>query len=365
MVRRFATGFLAASLLALLILSSACTSAAPAPAPTQAPAAAAKAPEPTKAAAAPAAQQPAAVQPATDWPKQPVTLIVPWAAGGDTDIPMRVVAEFVSKELGQPIVVQNVTGASGTTGTRQARGVKPDGYTLVSVHEHLTVNKGTGLVDYGFEAFDLIANIMFSPEFLMTEASQPWNSLKDVVDDAKKRPNQLTYGMTFGSTAQMFAFLVMHRTGVQFKPVGYDGTAQRMTALLGKQIDLAHSPLSSALEQWKAKRVKVLAFAGEKRDPRLSEVPTFKELGYDLVSGINRGWAAPKGTPKPILLRVEQAIKKATENPDLKKKIVDEMGSEIAFMTGEQYTKFCLDQEKDLLKVIKETGMSVPASPSK
>ena len=364
MVRRVRMVLLVVSGLLLLMVPLACApSAAPPPKATEAPKAAApSAPTTAPAAAKPAAPTAAqpAVEPATDWPKQPITLIVPWAAGGDTDVPMRIIAEFVGKELGQPIVVQNVTGASGTTGTRQAKGAKPDGYTLLSVHEHLTVNKGTGLVDYGFEAFDLIANIMFSPEFLMTEASNPWNDFKELVADAKKRPNEITIGLTFGSTAQMFAFLVMHRADIKLKPVGYDGTAQRMTALLGKQIHLAASPLSSALEQWKANRVKVLAFASETRDPRLPHVATFKEQGYDVVSGLNRGWAAPKGTPRPIIAKVEAAIKRATENPELKKKIVDVLGSEIAFMPSDKYEAFVKAQEAELMKVIKETGMSIP-----
>lgn len=353
MVRRVRMVLLVVSGLLLLMVPLACApSAAPPPKATEPPKAAA----PSAPTTAPAAEKPAA-QPATDWPKQPITLIVPWAAGGDTDVPMRIVAEFVGKELGQPVVVQNVVGASGTTGTRQARGAKPDGYTLLSIHEHVTVNQGTGLVDYGVEAFDPIANIMFSPEFLMTEASNPWNDFKELVADAKKRPNEITIGVTFGSTAQMFAFLVMHRADIKLKPVGYDGTAQRMTALLGKQIHLAASPLSSALEQWKAKKVKVLAFASEKRDPRLPDVATFKEQGYDVVSGLNRGWVAPKGTPRPIIAKVEAAIKKVTENPEFKKKIEDELGSEVVFMPSDKYGTFLDAQKADLLKVIKETGM--------
>lgn len=350
------------SLLAILLVTMAC--GAPAPAPTSAPAKPA-APAPTAAPAAPAATKaPAAApttapatQPATDYPKQPITLIVPWAAGGDTDVPMRIAAEFVGKEIGQPIVVQNVTGAAGVTGTRQAKGARPDGYTLLSIHEHVTVNQGTGLADYGVEAYEPIADMMFSGEFLMTGASKPWNNFKELVEDAKKRPGEISEGMTFGSTAQMFAFMVMHRAGIKLKAVGYDGTAQRMTALLGGQIDLSASPLSSALEQWKAKKVKVLAYASEKRDPHLPDVMTFKEQGFDIVWGLNRGWVAPKGTPLPIILKIEQAIKKASENREYKKKIEDDLGSEVRFMPHDQYGKFLNDQKADLLRIIQETGM--------
>ena len=365
MVRRFANALVGASLLALLILSSACTSSAPAPAPTQASSAAPKAAEPTKAAGAPAAQQPAAptaapaaaVQPATDWPKQPITLIVPWAAGGDTDVPMRIVAEFVGKELGQPVVVQNISGASGVTGTRQAKGAKPDGYTLLSIHDHVHINRWAGMADYDWDAFEPIAFIVSSPEFQMTEASQPWNTMKDVIDDAKKRPGQITAGVTFGSTAQMFVWMIMYYGGVQFKPVGYDGTAQRITAVLGKQIDIGASPLSSALEQYKAKKVKLLGYAQDQRDPRAPDVPTFKEQGLNFNWGTNRGWVAPKGTPLPIILKIEQAIKKVTENPDFRKKIEDELGSKVVFMDHVQYAEYLTKTSAEMKKVIEETGM--------
>ena len=269
MVRNLRTVLSATSLLLVVLASAACSPAAPAPATS--------APVPTKAAAATAQQQPAptaaakqaaptaaaqqaaptaaAVQPAADWPKQPITLVVPWAAGGDTDVPMRVVAEFVGKELGQPVVVQNVSGASGVTGTRQAKGAKPDGYTLLSIHDHVQIARWTGMADFDWDAFEPISFIVSSPEFMMTEASQPWNNMKELIADAKKRPGQITAGVTFGSTAQMHVWMIMYNAGVQFKPVGYDGTAQRITALLGKQIDIGASPLSSALEQYKAKKV--------------------------------------------------------------------------------------------------------------
>jgi tripartite-type tricarboxylate transporter receptor subunit TctC len=361
-------------LLLVVFVAAACSSAAPSPtaapkapeptkaaapaaAPTSAPAAA-----PTAAAAKPAAPTAAAaVQSATDWPQHPITLIVPWAAGGDTDVPMRIVADYVGKELGQPIVVQNVSGASGVTGTRQALGAKPDGYTLLSIHDHVQIARWTGLADFDWDAFEPIAHIVSSPEFMMTEASQPWNNMKDLLADAKKRPGQITAGVTFGSTAQMHVWMIMYYGGVQFKPVGYDGTAQRITAVLGKQIDIGASPLSSALEQYKAKRVKLLGFADEQRDPRAPDVPTYKEQGLNFDWGTNRGWVAPKGTPAPIIAKIEAALKKVCENPDFKAKIEGELGSKVNFMDHVQYAQYLAKTDETMKKVIQETGMKPSA----
>jgi tripartite-type tricarboxylate transporter receptor subunit TctC len=296
-------------------------------------------------------------QPTLNWPTQPITLIVPFAAGGDTDVPMRVIAEFLGKELGQPIVVQNVVGAGGSTGTRQAKGAKPDGYTLVSIHEHAIINQHTGVVDYGPLDLEPVALLVTSPGFLATEVSNPWNDLKSLVDDAKKRPNEITWGVTFGSTAQMWAFLFMSKTGTKFRPVGYEGTAQRITALLGKQIHLGESPLSTAQQQVRAGKLKMLGYAWASRDPRLPDVPTFKEQGIDVIFATSRGWAAPKGTPVEILKKLEGALQKVVSNPEVKKKIEDEQGSIIEFLPREKYIEKLKLQDVDLKKVIQETGM--------
>ncbi len=337
------------------LAAAACGSGAPAT-PTSAPAAAAKAPAGASAAGSTPITA-AAEQPATDYPTKPITLVVPWAAGGDTDVPMRIVAQFVGKELGQPIVVQNVSGASGVTGDRQAKDARPDGYTLLSIHDHVHINHWSGMADFNWDAFEPIAFIMQSPEFMMAEASQPWNNMKDLLADAKKRPGQITAGVTFGSTAQMFVWMIMYYGKVQFKPVGYDGTAQRITALLGKQLDIGASPLSSALEQYKAKKVKLLGYAYDQRDPQAPDVATFKEQGLDFNWGTNRGWVAPKGTPMPVILKVEAAIKKVTENPDLKKKIEDQLGSKVKFMDHVQYAEYFKTTDAQLKKVIEDTGM--------
>ena len=339
------------------LAAAACSSSTPA-APTAAPAKPAATTAPGS--AAPAAAAPtsaAAAQVATDYPTKPITLIVPWAAGGDTDVPMRIVADYVGKELGQPIVVQDISGASGVTGDRQAKDSKPDGYTLLSIHDHVHINHWTGMADFDWDAFEPIAFIMQSPEFMMTEASQPWNNMKELLADAKKRPGQITAGVTFGSTAQMFVWMIMYNGKVQFKPVGYDGTAQRITALLGKQLDIGASPLSSALEQYKAKKVKLLGYAYDQRDPRAPDVATFKEQGLDFNWGTNRGWVAPKGTPMPIILKVEAAIKKVTENPDFKAKIEGQLGSKVKFMDHVQYAEYFKTTDAQLKKVIEDTGM--------
>jgi tripartite-type tricarboxylate transporter receptor subunit TctC len=295
---------------------------------------------------------------ALNWPTQPITLVVPWAAGGDTDVPMRVVAEFVGKELGQPVVVQNVAGASGSTGTRQFKNTaKPDGYTLLSIHEHLFVNQHTGVTDYGALDFEPIALMVTSIEYLMTEVSNPWKNAKELVEDAKKRPNEITVGVTFGSTAQLFGFNVMHKSGAKFRPVGYDGTAQRVTALLGKQIHLGGATFSVANQHVKAGKLRALGYAWTTRDPQMPDVPTLKEQGIDMTHATSRGWVAPKGTDPRILKKIEEAMEKVSKDPAFKKKIVEEQSSTIEFLSREKYIEKLKAQDGEIKKVVQETGM--------
>jgi tripartite-type tricarboxylate transporter receptor subunit TctC len=155
----------------------------------------------------------------------------------------------------------------------------------------------------------------------------------------------------------MFTHLVMSKAGVQFRPVSYEGTAQRVTALLGKQINIGDTPLSTAITHVKAGKLKLLGYAWDKRDPRIADVPTFREQGLDIVWGTSRGWVAPKGTPPEIVKKLETAIQKALQNPELKKKIEDEQGSIITFLNGTDYAAKLRGQETELAKVIKDTGM--------
>jgi tripartite-type tricarboxylate transporter receptor subunit TctC len=264
----------------------------------------------------------------------------------------------MGKELGQPVVVQNVAGASGSTGTRQFKNTaKPDGYTLLSIHEHLYVNQYTGVTDYGPLDFEPIANIVTSVEYLMTQANAPWADLKALVADAKARPDQITFGVTFGSTAQLFAFNLMHKTGTKFKPVGYDGTAQRVTALLGDQIKLGGVTFSVANQHIKGGKLKALGYAWTARDPKLPNVPTMIEQGANMTHATARGWVAPKGTDLRILKKVEEAMEKVSKNAEFKKKIEDEQGSSIDFLTREKYIEKLKAQDADIKKVVQETGM--------
>jgi len=272
------------------------------------------------------------------YPERPVRMIIPWAAGGDTDVVKRIFANQLQKHLGQPVIVSNVTGASGTVGAREAKAAPPDGYTIYSVHDYLHGTYYTGITDINYWDFEPVCRIVFTPNLVGANANTKWNTMAELVADAKKRPGQITFGVTLGSTTHFFAAFIEKETGAKWRYVSYEGTAPRMTALLGGHIDLGRVDLTQ-LDKVKAGQLKLLAIATEERHPLVPNVPTLKELGINVVYGENRGVLAPKGTPEATLAKLEDACGKvAKEGP-----FADEMrkhGTEVTFLGRKAYGEF-------------------------
>lgn len=279
------------------------------------------------------------------YPDRPVKLIVPWAAGGDTDAILRVVANSMEKFLGQPVVVVNITGASGTVGAREAKNAPPDGYTIYSPHDSIHTTYYTGVSNVSYRDFEPICLATSTPSILAAYGKAPWNSLKEMLDDARKRPGELTVGATLGSTSHFFPAMLARAAGVKFKYVSYEGTAPRMTALLGGHILMGETNLTQ-LEKVRAGQMKLLAIATAKRHPEIPDVPTFKELGYDILYAVNRGLAAPKGTPEAVLAKLEGACAKASQDPAVAESM-KKQGTLVEFLGRKAYAEFLQKNDKD------------------
>ncbi len=176
---------------------------------------------------------------AAGYPERAIKLIVPWAAGGDTDVIFRPLAPLLQKYLGQPIVIANVGGASGTVGEREAASAAPDGYTLFGAHDFIHSVYFGGMIDLKYDqAFEPVCMIASTPSVVTVGAKTPWKSFKELVEDAKKRPGEIVVGASLGSTSQYSIAIAAKAAGIKFKYVPYDGTAKRMNALLGGHIDV-------------------------------------------------------------------------------------------------------------------------------
>ena len=278
------------------------------------------------------------------YPDRPIKMIVPWAAGGDTDAIHRVIANSMEKQLGKPVVVVNIAGASGTVGAREAMKAAPDGYTILAIHDFIHTTYYTGVGDLTYKDFDPVALLTSTPSVFAAYGKTPWNSMKELLDDARKRPEQITVGVSLGSTSHFFPAMIAQAAGIKWKYVSYEGTAPRMTALMGGHVLLGETNLTQ-LDKLKAGQIKMLAIATAARVPEASDMPTLKELGIDIVYAVNRGIVAPKGTPEAVLAKLEDACGKAAKDPavtDAMKK----QGTLVEFLNRKSYGDFLLKNDK-------------------
>jgi tripartite-type tricarboxylate transporter receptor subunit TctC len=289
------------------------------------------------------------------YPERPIKMVVPWAAGGDTDNIFRPFAPLLQKSLGQSVVIANVGGASGTKGAKEVKDSPADGYTLYAVHDYIHSTYWAGVADVQYTDFEPICLISSTPSVLTASAKTPWKSWQDLLADAKKRPGQITVGATLASTSHFFPALIEQAAGVKFKYVSYEGLAPRMNAILGGHIDLTDSNLTQKAKV-EAKQLKFLAIATEKRHPEMPDVPTLKELGVNVIYDVNRGLMVPKGTPGDVISKLGSACASAAKDPEFAK-AMKLQGTDVRYMDRGAYAKW-LKQNDDLNRnLAKDLGL--------
>lgn len=265
----------------------------------------------------------AVAAPAQDrYPSRPVHLIVPYPPGGSSDNVTRVVAERLAQLLGQPIVVDNRGGAAGTIGAQAAQAAKPDGYTLMMaptavfvITPHL---RKVPYDPFGFEPVGLAAT---APSIAVVQKDSPYRTIGDFVAAAKKQPGKLTFGSAgLGSITQLYGEMLKQRAGIDLLHVPFKGSADAMTALLGRQVDLIIDPV--ALGQARAGAVRPIAIFGERRIPELPDVPTIAESGYDIDLPSWFALFAPKGTPPAIVSKISADLAQALRDPETEHKLL-------------------------------------------
>jgi len=271
-------------------------------------------------------------------------MIVPLAAGGDTDAICRVIANNMEKHLGKPVVIVNITGASGTVGAREVKKAPADGYTILSIHDFIHTTYHTGVAELTYKDFEPVCLQTSTPSVLAAYGKAPWKSFKELIEDAKKRPEQITLGATLGSTSHFFPAMIAQAAGIKWKYVSYEGTAPRMTALLGGHVQVGETNLTQ-LDKVKAGQIKMLAVATPKRLGEIPDVPTLKELGIDIVYAVNRGLVAPKGTPEAALAKLEEAAGKAAKDPAVIESM-KKQGTLIDFLNRKAYADFFEKMDK-------------------
>jgi tripartite-type tricarboxylate transporter receptor subunit TctC len=289
------------------------------------------------------------------YPERPIRMVVPWAAGGDTDNIFRPFAPLFQKHIGQTVVIANVGGASGTRGAKEAKDAPPDGYTLYSVHEYIHSTYYAGVADVQYSDFEPICLISSTPSVLTASPKTPWKSWQELAVDAKARPGQITVGATLASTSHFFPALIEKATGLKFKYVSYEGLAPRMNAILGGHVDLTDSNLTQK-GKVEAGQLKFLAIATEKRHPETPNVPTLKELGVNVVFDVNRGIMAPKGTPADVLAKLGSTCAAAAKEPEFAK-AMRLQGTDVRYLGRAEYAKWLKETDEVNRTLAKDLGL--------
>lgn len=296
-----------------------------------------------------------AVKPAagTDYPSRSVDLIVPFAAGGGTDLLARILSEGLSKRLGQAFVVLNRPGANTNIGTQSAIRSAPDGYTLVMASVGLTTNPSLykrlpfqPLTD--LTPISLIAN---APTILVVNPTLPVNSVPELIAYLKSKPNEISYGSYgAGSGPHLAAELFQFTTGTKMLHVPYGGGAPAAYAVVGNNVQMLFSSVLPVLGLIRSGNVKPLAIAADHRLALLPDVPTFLESGVAYKTGTWFGLLAPARTPDAVIAKLQTAIVEVLRDRDARAKIV-EQGADVVGDTPKEFRDF-IKEETDRLSIV-------------
>jgi tripartite-type tricarboxylate transporter receptor subunit TctC len=267
-------------------------------------------------------------------------LIVPWGAGGDTDIIFRTYVDSINKSGIKPqLQVVNVGGQGGIKGTAQVKDAKPDGCMLIAIHESVITSFLTGRANFTHDALEPVSLVTFTPSIVGASTKAPFNDLKGMLEVAKKDPKSVTVGVTLGSTSHFIFLLIEDAAKVEFRYVSYDGTRERNTALLSGNVLMGETNIISAKQYIQEGSLNGLGIATEKRDPLAPEIPTLAEQGVNVLYGLSRGIMAPKGTPAATIKFWEDAFAKAAKDPNVIK-IIEDGGSSVLYMDAKGYGEF-------------------------
>jgi tripartite-type tricarboxylate transporter receptor subunit TctC len=293
------------------------------------------------------------------FPTKPITLIVPWNAGGSTDLLFRALGEVAAKELGQPVVIENKTGGTGTLGpVNMARASKPDGYTLAQIP--VTVMRLPLMSKRNWDAltdFTYVIHLTGYTFGVTTKADSKFKSWKDVVEFAKANPGKVTYATTGpGGSLHIGMEQIAGKDGIKMTMVPFKGGAETNAAVLGGHVDLqADSTVWGPLVD--SGELRLLNVWTENRNKRWPNVPTLKELGYPFVFDSPFGIAGPKGIPPEIVEKLHQAFKKALADPKVKE-LMDKYDFTERYMGPADYTKFVSEIVTSEKAAIEKLGLA-------
>jgi tripartite-type tricarboxylate transporter receptor subunit TctC len=295
---------------------------------------------------------------ASDYPTKPITLVIPYPAGGSTDVTGRVLAAAAKRYFGQPVIVENKGGGGGTVGPNLVISKPPDGYTL-GIMASTTVTISWHMGKMNFNPIEDVNHIMRYTGYLygfVVRADSPWKTLQDFVKYAKENPGKVTYGTTGVGTGPHLAMeQLSYLAGMQLVHVPYKGGAECNTALLGGHVDSVSDSTS-----WgplvDAGKFRLLTVYTASRSARYPQVPTLKELGFDMVFPSPLEIMGPKALPQPIVQKVLDSFKKALDDSEYQA-VLKKYDMATTFLNSEDCEKADRGEAEELKKIVQKLGM--------
>jgi tripartite-type tricarboxylate transporter receptor subunit TctC len=295
------------------------------------------------------------------WPTKPITMVVPFPPGGLADIVGRPVAEAMGKDLGQPVVIENKGGAGGGIGMAQVAKAPADGYTvLMALASYSVLPEADSVLGrtqmYSYQSLRPIARITADPVVLAVRADAPWKTVKDFVEDAKKRPGAINFGSSGNyGTMHVPMEILKQVANVRMTHIPYTGAGPAVVALLGGQVDAVASGPATVLQHVKAGKLRVLAHWGNNRLETMPDVPSLKQAGYNAEYAQWSGLFVPAGTPEPVVQRLRAAARAAANDAKVKEVIMN-AGSPILYQDTPEFEKYVQDDVKRMADVVRRIG---------
>jgi tripartite-type tricarboxylate transporter receptor subunit TctC len=295
------------------------------------------------------------------WPTRSITMIVPFPPGGLADLVARPVAEAMSRDLGQPVVIENRAGAGGGIGMSVAAKSKPDGYTILMALSSLTVIPEADVLlgrpaMFALQDLRPIARYTADPTVLAVRAESTWTTAQDFVNDAKKRPGAINYGSS-GSYGTMHVpmEILAQNTGIKLTHIPFTGAGPAVVALLGGQIDAVSSGPATVLQHVKAGKLRVLGHWGNGKLVAMPDLSSLKDAGINAEYAQWSGLFIPAATPEPIAQRLRAAARFAAEDARVKEVILN-AGSPVLYQDSPDFEKYVLADAKRMAEVVKKIG---------
>ncbi|MDI6726097.1 MAG: tripartite tricarboxylate transporter substrate binding protein [Smithellaceae bacterium] len=291
---------------------------------------------------------------AAEFPAKEVQVIIPWAAGGATDLIFRALAATTGKHLGKAVVIVNRPGGGSAVGYTEGMQARPDGHTLTSAVTPLTILPHQVTTVYTYRNFEPIINVVSDPSMFLVRADAPWKSLKEFIDYAKKNPGMITVGNSgAGGGVHLVALAFERAAGVKFNHIPFSGGGPSITAILGGHVNAVSVSPPEGISHVQAGKLKIIALFADKRLEMFPDVPTVKEQGTDFSMGMWRGLIAPKGTPPEAIKKLHDAFKAGMDDATFRKNAKD-MAVNLHYLSGEAFGRLMAEDHEFFGKLVKE-----------